>query len=673
MSRIAFIAPDKEMYERGRKFIRELNIEHKFQLYLARHNKAVRIARELDAAGVDVIVSRGGTAQMISESGIKTPLVEIPVTGYDLAHIIYRAKQLTGLERVRITVVGFPNMVNDIESLSHIMGIDLSILILNTKEEIPAKVDLIQKETTDIVVGGITTTRYAARKGFKTLLIISGDNSFKVAFLEAEKVAYGRKVEKERAQTFRVLVDYSMEGIISVDREERIHVFNSAAERLLGIQVDRVLGKKISEVLPVFEMAECLNYGKECLGEILNQGNVSILTNLAPIKVEDQVTGVMITFQDISKIQEMEARIRKEVYTKGLRAKYHFRDIIGSSEEMLEIKRIAREFSLIDATVLILGPTGTGKELFAQSIHNDSPRHNGPFVAVNCGALPANLLESELFGYVEGAFTGANRKGKPGLFELAHGGTLFLDEISEMDKFAQSRLLRVLQERQVMRLGDDKNIPVDVRIIAASNRNLLTCVQEREFREDLFYRLNVLTLHLPPLRERSGDITVLADHFLKLYNAGFKKQIKLAKEAKQLLGTYEWPGNVRELQYFIEKLVVMTHEQTLSGEAMRKLMQQVGLSTGSGKVEPAEGKKQSADEEKKNKRMDIFVQEDISEKETVYSADLIYSEKARILTALQFTGYNQKEAAKLLGINRTTLYRKLKNMNIVIAKGPGNT
>jgi len=211
----------------------------------------------------------------------------------------------------------------------------------------------------------------------------------------------------------------------------------------------------------------------------------------------------------------MEEKIRKELYTKGLVAQYRFEQILGVSREINEIKADQpRSFRRLRQPLLISGASGTGKELFAQSMHNSSQRKKGPFVAVNCASLPANLMESELFGYVEGAFTGANRKGKPGLFELAHKGTVFLDEISEMDKYGQSRLLRVLQERQVRRLGDDKNIPVDVRIIAASNRNISRLVREGSFREDLFYRLNVLTLNLPALKERRGDIRYLAEHFL---------------------------------------------------------------------------------------------------------------------------------------------------------------
>ena len=205
---------------------------------------------------------------------------------------------------------------------------------------------------------------------------------------------------------------------------------------------------------------------------------------------------------EFREIEKLEAAVKHEYRTKGYTARYTFEDIAGTSEAIRESRRLAKQFSKYDSNVLIAGETGTGKEVFAQSIHNASLRKDEPFVAVNCGAIPVNLLESELFGYVDGAFTGASRKGKKGLMEIANHGTLFLDEISEMDFNGQVQLLRVLEERVIRRVGDDKEIPIDIRVIAASNKNLLELIEQGKFREDLYYRLNVLTLYIPPLRDR---------------------------------------------------------------------------------------------------------------------------------------------------------------------------
>jgi transcriptional regulator with PAS, ATPase and Fis domain len=281
--------------------------------------------------------------------------------------------------------------------------------------------------------------------------------------------------------------------------------------------------------------------------------------------------------------------------------------------------------------VLIAGPSGTGKELFAQSIHNASKRRDRPFIAVNCGAIPLSLVESELFGYVEGAFTGANKKGKPGFFELAHGGTIFLDEIGEMEKFAQTSLLRVIQERRIMRLGDDRYLPVDVRIIVATNKNLLQLVKEGKLREDLFYRLNVLLLDLPALKDRPGDAEFIAEYFLQEYNKRFGRSIALDKQVRDFIASNGWPGNVRELRNYIERLVVTAKGNTITA-AMR--------------IPESAGRQQAVPS----------------------PTGEVQTERTRVLQVLAQTEYNQKEAAKRLGINRSTLYRKLKAWNIGVTK-----
>jgi transcriptional regulator with PAS, ATPase and Fis domain len=376
-----------------------------------------------------------------------------------------------------------------------------------------------------------------------------------------------------------------------------------------------------------------MNEGRATLGELITTDNRRLMANIIPIDVGETVKGAMITIEDVGQIVEMEAAIRSESYRKGLSAHYRFEDILGSSAGIIEVKRIAREYAAIDATVLISGASGTGKELYAQSLHNASRRRQRPFVAVNCGAIPSSLLESELFGYVEGAFTGAHKKGKPGLFELAHGGTIFLDEIGEMDKVGQTSLLRVIQERRVMRLGGDKSLPIDVRIIAATNRNLRQLVSEGTLREDLFYRINVLPLELPSLRECPGDALFIAEHFLDVYNKIFGRRIVLNERAKLFIGSYEWPGNVRELRNYIERLVVTAREDLITAEAAERILGPADK--GAAYSRPAGSKG---------------------------------SEKQRIINMLGETKYNQKEAAKRLGINRSTLYRKLKSLNIEINK-----
>ena len=638
MARIVFIAPNQKLCENGRRMIADLGMDQQVDTYQASLSEGVAIARRAEAEGVDAIVSRGGTAEMIKKSGIRTPVIEIPITAPDLVQALIDAKRITSRENPRIAVLAFENMMYDIELFSRLLDLHLMIYELGTGEDIPDAVRRAAADSVDVVVGGNMTARLAAASGLHTLILTSGDAALRGAFQEAEKVAAARMLEKEKTQQFQVLVDYSMEGIIGVDRDNIVRVFNPAAAKILRMSASSAIGRDIREILPAHYVDGCMQQGREYRGDILLLNQINVLLNLAPIKVADEITGAIITFQEASRIVEMEEKIRKELYTKGLVAQYRFDSILGVSQEIAEIKRIAQEFSQIDATVLISGASGTGKELFAQSMHNSSLRKKGPFVAVNCASLPANLMESELFSYVEGAFTGANRKGKPGLFELAHKGTIFLDEISEMDKYGQSRLLRVLQERQVRRLGDDKNIPVDVRIIAASNRNLSRLVREGNFREDLFYRLNVLTLNLPILKERQGDIRHLAEYFLAEMCKKMGRNLSLDEESLRLLQDYSWPGNVRELKNFVERLAIMARGPFITPNAIAAMFQ--------------------------NREFEMGRQAPLVEPSG--SSD----ERRAILSVLRSVNFNQTKAAAAMGIDRSTLYRKMKRyaIGIVVEK-----
>jgi transcriptional regulator with PAS, ATPase and Fis domain len=623
MGKIAFIAPYEEIYTMGKRIVADLGFSDRVDCYLGWLGKGVEIARKVELEGIDVIISRGGTAELIVQSGIQVPVVEIPISFQDIAETLLKVKKIADLDNPRIAVLAFRNMILDLDVFQRVMDLDLFLYELNSAEEISSAVELAYQEHADIVIGGIQTTMLASARGMKTLILTSGEDSYRAAVLQADKVSYARTLEKERMEKFRVLVDYSVQGIIGIGSDRKISVFNSSAERLLNFGAQQAIGNNIDAIFPSTQFDACMNDGKATLGELITANNRRLMANIIPIDVGETINGAMITIEDVGQIVEMEATIRNESYRKGLSAQYHFEDILGSSEKIAEVKRIAGEYAEIDATVLITGASGTGKELYAQSMHNASRRRQRPFVAVNCGAIPSSLLESELFGYVEGAFTGAHKKGKTGLFELAHGGTIFLDEIGEMDKLGQTSLLRAIQERRVMRLGGDKYLPVDVRIIAATNRDLTQLVKEGRLREDLYYRINVLPLVLPSLRDCPDDALFIAKHFLAEYNRVFGRHLVMDEQTKSFIAGYDWPGNVRELRNYIERLVVTAKGNLIAVEPAARIF------------EPAGDKKQ---------------------------------EKARIISVLAETKYNQKEAAKRLGINRSTLYRKLKSMNIEINK-----
>ncbi len=471
---------------------------------------------------------------LLRKEGIKTPIVEIHLTSADIVQALAKAKNEARSDNPAIAVVAFPNMIQNL-SISFRSSTSTSIChTLASEEDAPRLVEKAIGDGAQVLLGGAITARIARDRGFPTVLLESGEASIRLALEEAQRIVYARKLEARRSNELKAMLEYAYEGIIAIDREGRVTVFNPVAQSVTGIRQEEALGVRPIRSSPSISFKEVLQSGSQDIGEIVDFGHSKVMVNRIPIRVGGEVVGAVATFQDITKIQSMEERIRREIYSQGHVAKFGFGDIHGGSPALMEAIDVARQYARVDSTVLIHGETGVGKELFAQSIHTAGSRSSGPFVAVNCAALPETLLESELFGYVEGAFTGARRKGKPGLFELAHHGTIFLDEISEIPLSLQGRLLRVLQEREVIRLGHDRVIPVDVRVLCATNRDLHRLVEDGDFRRDLYWRLNVLGLSIPPLRERRDDIVPLMVQFLDTLSPSGHQGIVLSGDAALL-------------------------------------------------------------------------------------------------------------------------------------------
>ena len=362
--------------------------------------------------------------------------------------------------------------------------------------------------------------------------------------------------------------------------------------------------------------------------------------------------------------------------------RYTFTDIIGTSRAIQQCIQQARQVAVTSSTVLLYGETGTGKELFAQSIHNASQRSGGPFVAINCGAIPASLVESQLFGYEAGAFTGARKEGQQGVFEQASGGTLFLDEISEMELEMQSRLLRVLQEREVVRIGGKKTIPVDVRIIASTNKDLWQMVVGGKFRQDLFYRLNVVDLRIPPLRERVEDIPLLVRHFIKEFRSHFGTFVRdISNEAMEYLMRYSWPGNVRELQNCIERTMnLVTNELIQPGDLpalIRNCVNPLANNPANGAgvtglvLPPYRIAVSGSSGDPLPAGFNCDAQEKIQDT-CELEGNTRLAERAAILRALEEVGYNRRRAARRLGISTTTLWRKMKRLGLLDGENRGS-
>jgi PAS domain S-box-containing protein len=633
--KIIFISPDKKLAQKAAEVISELN--EKIEVFQGSLSEGVKIAKEAVKKGVNIVISRGGTGNLIKKN-LEIPVVNVEINGYDIIHTISHALEYSN----QIGVVGFENLVNSADRMKEKMQkafpIEIATAKVKSEREIDAEVYKLFLRGIKVFIGGDDVV-YAARKyGCHGMLLESGKEAIIEAIREAKHILEIQLREKEKAQMLKSIIDFAYDGIIGIDSEGKITVFNPVAEKLTGCPAHLAIGKIVDSIVENTRMLHVLKTGKAELGEFQHIGDTTIVTNRVPIIVNNEVRGAVATFQEVEKIQKIERKIRHKLYLKGHVAKARFSDIVGKSKKINEVKNKAMQFAGVNSTVLIIGETGTGKELFAQSIHNASPRADKPFVAVNCAALPENLLESELFGYVEGAFTGARKGGKPGLFELAHSGTIFLDEISEMSPKLQARFLRVLQEKEVIRIGDDRVIPIDIRIIAASNKDLYNLVEKGNFREDLFYRLCVLQLVIPPLRERKEDIIDIVKFFVNEKSRLLGKEVNaISYEAMNRLMLYEWPGNVRELENVIERAVVLCKGQEIGVEIISEALNDMGSST--------------------DNCSNVNIVENAANEGV-----LKYMEDEMIKRVLEETRGNKTLAAKKLGISVTTLWRRLKQI-----------
>ncbi len=633
-NKICFIACYPELAALANEVKKEQSLP--FDVVVGNLEEGVRQALEAEKKGAQVIISRGGTASLIQQH-VKVTVMEIPVTGYDILRVIY---PLSGQNRT-VAILGYQNVVLGCRTAAKILGIPIReeiILGLNGPvtdwKDVRAQVErMIREDGVNTIIGDINVQTKLDFPGIDMRVIVSGRESIIPAVEEAARIVKVREEEQKAAQRLQAILNFVHDGIIATDEHGNITVMNPAAKKTFDIRQDQVIGRHITSLIKNTRIDEVLKSGKAEVGQMQKAASGHILTNRIPIHVDGEVKGVVATFQEATQIQDAERTIRQTLYRKGLVATYTFDDILTVDPHMKRLVEIAKGYSETGATVLIQGESGTGKELFAQSIHTQSPRSRGPFVAVNCAALPHHLLESELFGYVEGAFTGAKKVGKIGLFELAHTGTIFLDEIGDMDKVLQSRLLRVLAERQVMRLGSDALIPVDIRVIAATNTDLRKQVQSGQFRKDLYYRLNVLNLSIIPLRERHNDIPLLAAHFFERFNHEHKRNIKkLPVEVIRMFGNYAWPGNVRELENVMERIVLSAEKKTIHLPTVRLIVDELLAAH----ADEAGGL---------NQDKDLF-------------SGSFQDIKRRIIThVLKEENWNKSKTARRLGVDRTTVDR----------------
>jgi transcriptional regulator with PAS, ATPase and Fis domain len=498
-------------------------------------------------------VSRGGTAKLIRET-LGVEVIEIGISQLDLLRVL---KPHIGGKRP-VAVAGFRTLTEKAQSLCSILDIPSIILPVDDESEMPERIERVKGMDLACFIGDMIALRSAEGIAAPLALIESGPDAVRVALEKAAIVSRSLMFRRESDLRLGVVLNTVRDAIVAVDRDGIMTHINRTARALLGPEA--LEGLPADTILPDRDIRRAMAERREAFGNLVEVGGRSAALDVTPIVSRDSVEGAVVVLQEIGKLQDTEKKVRRQLHAKGLFAKYQFDDIAARSPAMRECLDIARYYARSVGAILIYGETGAGKERLAQSIHNGSPVRDGPFVAINCGALPPTLLESELFGYEEGAFTGAGKGGKAGLFELAHGGTIFLDEINELDVQLQGKLLRVLQEREVMRVGGIKVIPVSFRLIAASNIPLKDEMERGRIRRDLFYRLDVLDIRIPPLRERVEDIEPLFRGFVDQCAArdgDTGPQPEPPEELLETLESHSWPGNVRELENVAEKWTVL--------------------------------------------------------------------------------------------------------------------
>ncbi|MCR4441006.1 MAG: sigma 54-interacting transcriptional regulator [Peptococcaceae bacterium] len=446
----------------------------------------------------------------------------------------------------------------------------------------------------------------------------------------------------------KCILDDLHDGVVIVDKNSRILYANRAYGIILGVDVNKVINNYLTKIEPEARILNILASGEPFVGKIIKVKslNIVILANITPIKFRGEVVGAISVFSDVTKITNVAAELERinivnQLLTQEMGDRRSLPDsfeaIVGTSKKLFRQLEFAVKVSSIDSPVLILGESGTGKELLARAIHFASPRKEGPFISLNCAAIPENLLESELFGYEEGAFSGAKKGGKAGKLEQAHGGTLFLDEIGDMPLPMQTKLLRFLQEKEFERVGGVNPIKVDIRVISATNKNIGEMVEQRIFREDLYYRINVFTIKLPPLRERKIDILALLESYKQHYENKYKKHVNFSPDCLRFLLNYHWPGNVRELKNVVEHAVIMGNG-LVTADNLPGYIKESGTSRVPAAVD--------------------------SKEENSLGSKLKDLEKRTILDALEQSNYNKTQAIKILGISRRTFYKKLKELGI---------
>lgn len=515
---------------------------------------ALAVARDrIERNAVDAFISAGANASIL-RANLQAPVATIQLGGFDLLQALIRARRIAS----RVGVVMYGQTLPELDAVKELLNIEITQYAYQTPYHARQGFEQLRRDGFQVIVGSSLVVELAEEAGLRGILAYSLA-SIRQGFEDAIELARVARLEAGRYEQLNGVLHNLQEAVLAVDRDHRIIAVNPPMRELLGMPNRTLLGQRLDAVEPELSLQPTLDSGRAERAAVQRYARRDWIANRTPILEYGKLVGAALTLYDAHRIQEADSSLRMQQRRRQSAARHRFDTLLGQSPAFMRAVDTARRYAGTDLRVLIQGESGVGKELFAQSIHNASARAHRPFVAINCASLPETLLESELFGYEDGAFTGSRRDGKRGLIEAAHTGTLFLDEIGDMPLSLQTRLLRVLQEGEITRRGATTPVPVDVRVLAATHQPLQELVAQRRFRQDLYYRINALRLPLPPLRERGADIALLATRLVArcLDRLGSPLDAEAALAALlPRLAAYPWPGNVRELENLCERIAV---------------------------------------------------------------------------------------------------------------------
>ncbi|WP_409260916.1 propionate catabolism operon regulatory protein PrpR [Pseudomonas putida] len=602
--------------------------------------EALQTARELEQAGkVDVFVCAGATAAYLRKH-LTRPVLAMRVGSGDLLRALGQAREHSS----QVAVLSYNHINHDLQAMAALFTVQVQQAAYTSLEGARQAVEQVAELGCRSIIGSSTVVELAEQAGLHGVLSLSEDTVRK-ALEEALGILDSQRIEIAKRRHLNAVLQHIPAGVAAVDNQGVVQSLNPALAQLLEMPVSAALGRPLQQLCPDLDLQQALQDGTGEENRVMRLGSHAVVSNLLPILENGERTGLVLTCQDITAVQRADQRIRSTRRPCAFTARYRLDQLEGDSTANREMLQLARRFATSHSTILITGESGTGKELLAQGIHNESPRRQGPFVAINCAAFPESLLESELFGYEEGAFSGSRKGGKSGLIEAAHRGTLFLDEIGDMPVSLQTRLLRVLQEREVLRLGGTEPITIDVRIIAATHQDLRAAMEDGAFRTDLYYRLNILRLQTTPLRERQEDIALICRGISQrlLVQGQPPGAADIVIALQPYLVRHVWPGNVRELENVIERAMLsageLLHEQGLDEQYLTRVLPE--LCEAPQPQQPPARKTPS--------------------RETDLNMVGRAAQLRHIQETLESCQGNLDEAARRLGISRTTLWRRLRS------------